>query len=90
MLSYFLVLLGLGISGAWIYWVRFLDKYMKKASGQQALDGKTVVLIGATDGIGRYSLMEILQQRPKSVIAVGRDGQKGFKLVQEIIDLAER
>lgn len=64
-------------------WKGFLMFWMRKHGEVGTLVGKTVVITGATDGIGKFALLELIKKGPKMIIFCGRDLKKAVTVLQE-------
>jgi NAD(P)-dependent dehydrogenase (short-subunit alcohol dehydrogenase family) len=69
-------------------WNRGLALYMRKNNFHCSLRGKSVIITGATDGYGRYLLLELFKCQPDLLIFTGRDQSKVQPIITELVLLA--
>lgn len=70
-------------------WNCFLRWYMKVLKEKPDVTGKTLVITGGTDGIGKWTLTQLFERNPRILLFIGRDTSKAKSVVAECLYIAE-
>ena len=66
-------------------WRIYLKSCMRKCKEPANLRGKSVVLTGGTDGLGKRLIFEMIDAKVEHVLFIGRDDSKARILLEELI-----